>query len=281
MFVGGVRFAAFIATMAMRFSILGSGSSGNAALLVTENSRVLVDAGFSARRLNVMLKAMGESLEQVDAVFLTHEHGDHCAGIEGLKKFPHLRIFANAATARAVQMGLEHRPDWQVFETGTRFRFRDLEVESFAVPHDAQEPVGFRFTSGAEGDLFSPRRSIAWLTDLGYAPQNVRECIRECDVVVVEANHCPQMLQADTRRPWPTKQRISGRHGHLSNLAACELLATVASPRWRRVYLMHLSRECNSRAAVETAFAGIRTTLAACEFAVVEQGESTPFYELA
>lgn len=267
--------------MAMRFSILGSGSSGNCALLVTENARVLIDAGFSARRTKEMLEGIGESLERIDAVFLTHEHGDHAAGIEGLKKYPRIQIFANSATARAVQSGFEHRPDWQIFQTGARFRFRDLEVESFAVPHDAQEPVGFRFTSGHDGDLFAPRRSIAWLTDLGYAPENVRQCIRECDVVVVESNHCSEMLKNDLRRPWPTKQRISGRHGHLSNHAASELVATVASPRWRRIYLTHLSRDCNSRAAVELAFAAVRSTLTGCEFAIVEQGESTAFYDLA
>lgn len=266
--------------MAMRFCILGSGSSGNAALLVTEGARVLVDAGFSARKLTQLLAAAGESLARVDAVFLTHEHGDHAAGIEGLKKFPHIRIFANSATARAVQNGLEHRPDWQIFETGTRFTFRDLQVESFAVPHDAQEPVGFRFSHGHDGDLFSPCRALAWLTDLGHAPQNVHECIRECDVVVIESNHCPELLKNDLRRPWSTKQRISGRHGHLSNHAARELLAAVASPRWRRVYLTHLSRDCNSRSAVEAAFADIRGTLHACEFAVVEPGQGTPFYEL-
>lgn len=266
--------------MAMRFCILGSGSSGNAALLVTENTRVLVDAGFSARRLDAMLAAVGESLARIDAVFLTHEHGDHAAGIEGLKKFPHIRIFANSATARAVQYSLEHRPDWQIFQTGARFMFRDLLVESFAVPHDAQEPVGFRFTSGHDGDLFAPRRSLAWFTDLGHAPQNIHECIRECEVVVVESNHCPELLKNDTRRPWSLKQRIAGRHGHLSNVAACELLAAVASPRWRRIYLTHLSRECNSRAAVELAFADMRVTLSSCEFSVVEPGQSTPFYEL-
>ena len=266
--------------MAMRFSIIGSGSNGNAALLITENTRVLVDAGFSARRLGTLLDGLGESLARIDAVFLTHEHGDHAMGIEGLKKFPHIRIFANTATARAVQDGLEHRPDWQIFQTGSRFMFRDLLVESFAVPHDAQEPVGFRFTSGHDGDLFAPRRSIAWFTDLGHAPQNIHECIRECDVVVVEANHCPELLKSDPRRPWSLKQRISGRHGHLSNLAACELLAAVASPRWRRIYLMHLSRECNSRAAVELAFAAIRGSLSRCEFSVVEPGQSTPLYDL-
>ena len=265
----------------MRFSILGSGSSGNAALLMTENARVLVDAGFSARRLNQLLEPLGESLARIDAVFLTHEHGDHADGIGGLKKFPHIRIFANDATARVVQRSLEHRPDWQIFQTGARFMFRDLLIESFAVPHDAQEPVGFRFTTGHDGDLFSPRRSLAWLTDLGHAPQNIHECIRECDVVVVEANHCPDLLKNDVHRPWSLKQRISGRHGHLSNLATRELLAAVASPRWRRVFLTHLSRECNSRAAVESVFADIRTRFSACEFAIVEQGQSTPLYEVS
>jgi phosphoribosyl 1,2-cyclic phosphodiesterase len=264
----------------MRFSILGSGSSGNAALLLTENSRVLVDAGFSARKLGQLLAALGESLARVDAVFLTHEHGDHAAGIEGLKKFPHIRIFANDATRRAVQAGLSWRADWRIFETGSRFVYRDLQVDTFAVPHDAQDPVGFRFSHGHEGDLVAPRRALAWLTDLGHATLNIRECIRDCDVVVVESNHCPALLQADTRRPWATKQRIAGRHGHLSNEAARELLTDVASPRWRRVYLTHLSRDCNSRAAVELALTGLRASLCACEFAIVEPGQSTPWYEL-
>ena len=265
--------------MGLRFSILGSGSSGNAALLVTEESRVLVDAGFSARTLSQLLAALGESLDRIDAVFLTHEHSDHAAGIEGLKKFPHLKIFANAATAAAVQSGLEHRPDWQIFHTGTSFRFRDLEIRSFAVPHDAQEPVGFRFTTGHEDDLFSPRRALTYLTDLGHAPMHIREHIRGCNILVVESNHCPELLKNDVKRPWSLKQRISGRHGHLSNAATSALLAEVACPEWRRIFLTHLSRDCNSRTAVETAFAPLRTTLARCEFSIIEQGQSTPLYD--
>jgi phosphoribosyl 1,2-cyclic phosphodiesterase len=248
--------------------------------LQTEGARVLVDAGFSARKLGELLAGIGESLERIDAVFLTHEHGDHATGIEGCRKFPHLRVFANAATSRAVQSGLAHRPDWQLFETGARFRFRDLEVESFAVPHDAADPVGFLFHSGHDGDLFAPRRSLAWLTDLGHAPQHIRERIRDADVLVVEANHCSEMLKADARRPWSVKQRISGRHGHLSNEGARELLESVASPRWQRVFLAHLSRDCNSAAAVELALAAVRSRLA-CQFSVVAAGGGTPFYEFS
>src|SRR5690606_18994799 len=113
-------------SMAMRFCILGSGSSGNAALLDTGETRVLVDAGFSTRKLSTLLAAVGESLARVDAIFLSHEHGDHSSGIDCLKKFPHIRVFANAATAAAVQTSLEFRPEWQLFHTGTTFKFRDL-----------------------------------------------------------------------------------------------------------------------------------------------------------
>jgi phosphoribosyl 1,2-cyclic phosphodiesterase len=266
--------------MAMRFCILGSGSSGNSALVVTDTSRILLDAGFSARRLGVLIAAAGESIERIDAVFVTHEHSDHSSGIESLKKFPHLKFFANASTARAIQKELTWSPHWKIFATGSSFEYRDMVVESFAIPHDAQDPVGFRFTSGLEGDLFSPKRTLAWVTDLGHAPQSVRDRIRESDVVVVEANHCPRMLEADPRRSWTLKRRIGGRHGHLSNERMSELLSSVASPRWRRIYLAHLSRDCNSRDAVEHALAAVRSILT-CEFSIVGHGEGTPFYELA
>lgn len=262
--------------MAMRFSILGSGSTGNCALLQTDNARILVDAGFSAKKLDGMLAEIGEKLENIDAIFLTHEHGDHSAAISGLARYPQIKVFANRSTSRSMQPRLKHQVSWNIFETGGTFRFRDLEVSSFSVPHDAQEPVGFVIAHG-EDDLFSPRRSLAWLTDLGHAPAHVRERIREVDVLVVEANHCPQMLEADTKRPWSTKQRISGRHGHLSNEAARELLASITSPRWRHVFFAHLSRDCNSTTAVENACGPV---LAAhqCGLTVVAAGGGTPFY---
>ncbi len=263
--------------MALQFRILGSGSSGNAALLASDDTRVLVDAGFSARRLGELLAEAGESWARIDAIFLTHEHGDHAAALGGLARHPHIRVFANRATAQAVQAGLKHRLNWHLFETGATFTFRDFEVRSFSVPHDAQDPVGFLIAHG-HGDLLSPRRSLAWLTDLGHAPASVREWIREADVLVVEANHCSQMLQADPRRPWSTKQRISGRHGHLSNTAARELLESVASPRWRHVFLTHLSRDCNSPAAVAAA-CGAVLAARACGFSVVAPGAGTPPFE--
>jgi phosphoribosyl 1,2-cyclic phosphodiesterase len=265
--------------MSMKFCILGTGSAGNCALLQTAGARVLIDAGFSARKTSQLLAAVGESLDRIDAIFLTHEHGDHAALIGGLQRHPRIPIFANAHTARALQDRLDFTPAWQLFETGARFHFRDLEIESFSVPHDAQDPVGFLFGTG-NGELFSPRRRLAWLTDLGHCPQHIHERIRDVDILVVEANHCTELLKADPKRPWSLKQRIGGRHGHLSNQSTRALLEAVASPAWRHIFLTHLSRDCNSPDTVRRAFAGLPLG-ERCPLSVVEPGMSTPLHDFA
>jgi len=264
--------------MAIRFKILGSSSSGNCALLITENCRVLIDAGFTCKRIGEMMEEAGESVEKLDAVFITHEHGDHIAGMRGLAKYSHLKVFANRATAQAVQAPLTKKLNWQLFETGQNFRFRDIDVETFAIPHDAYDPVGYVFTHG-EDDLFSPRRKVAWVTDLGYVPQLVREKVRDVDVMVVESNHCPRLLQ-QSERPWSLKQRISGRHGHLSNEAAKELICSMERPKWSHIYLAHLSGECNSTEAVEQAFSFARNGGAPFSLTVVESARGTAALDL-
>jgi len=266
--------------MAIRFCILGSSSSGNCALLATDDCKVLIDAGFSARRIGEMLESVGENLDSIDAVFLTHEHGDHCAGLSGLRQRSELPIFANRGTAEAVQRGLRHRANWHLFETGTGFQFRGLDVDSFLIPHDAMEPVAFVFSCGHD-DLFSPRRSLAWVTDLGYASELVRQRVRNVDLLVLEANHDLTLLKRDTRRPWSVKQRISGRHGHLSNEAARDLMTSVEQPAWKHVCLAHLSRDCNSLAAVEETFACFRRTGTTFSLSIVQPDSGGPQYDLA
>ncbi len=235
------------------FHILGSSSSGNCALLTTPDCRVLIDLGFPARRLNEMLQPTGVRLADVDAVFITHEHSDHTCGLASLARHPGMQVFANRETARAVQTRLRFRPRWNFFETGSTFAFRGLEISSFSVPHDASDPVGFVFAVGAPA---APLR-LAWCTDLGYVPELVRERIRGADVLVLESNYDPDMLDRDHRRPWSLKQRIKSRHGHLSNHAAHELLRTTENAAWRRVYLAHLSRECNDVQLVRETFAAL------------------------
>lgn len=224
----------------------------------TGSTRILIDAGFSAKRIGAMLEAVGESLDSIDAVFLTHEHSDHAQGMRGLAKRADLPVFANRDTADAVQGKLSKRVNWQVFQTGTAFTFRDLEVRSFALPHDAYDPVGFTFHWGQDGDLFSPRESLGWVTDLGYVPEHVKIHLAEVNILVLEANYDEALLESDERRPWSLKQRIRGRHGHLSNDAAYALLRDLAeNPHLREVHLAHLSRDCNTTDLVRKMFADL------------------------
>jgi phosphoribosyl 1,2-cyclic phosphodiesterase len=230
--------------MGLRFRILGTSSSGNCALIESAQARILLDAGFSGRRLEGLLKDIGKPIESIDAVFLTHEHSDHTAGLRGLAKHQHLQFFANHATAQIAQSKLSRNVSWKIFETGTTFVFRDLTVQSMLLPHDAMEPVGFTFRTGGD-DLFSPHGSLAWIMDLGHAPRALADLVRDVQLLILEANHDMELLEQDTKRPYSVKQRITGRHGHLSNEAAWEFLASVENPRWRKVLLGHLSKDCN------------------------------------
>lgn len=205
-----------------------------------------------------MLESVDESIDSIDAVFLTHEHGDHAQGLRGLAKRADLPVYANRDTADAVQAKYcRKRVNWQHFQTGTAFPYRDLQVRSFRLPHDAFDPVGFTFSWGDEGDLFTPPGSLAWITDLGYVPGHVREHIREVETLVIEANYDEELLERDERRPWSIKQRIRGRHGHLSNAATYDLLYEILpESRLKKVYLAHLSKDCNNVAILQEKFAG-------------------------
>lgn len=188
--------------------------------------------------------------EDLDGVFLTHEHGDHASGVRGLSSTRGLRFFANRATAEAVQRPLSRTPTWMVFESGTPFQHLDITVTPIPVPHDAYDPVGFLFEFG-EDTLFSRRTSLAWITDLGYMTQGLSRRLAEVDHLVIEANHNEELVQQDNKRPWSVKQRILGRHGHLSNRAVHDWMAEVTTPRWQQVHLVHLSRDCNSSECIQ------------------------------
>ncbi len=237
-------------TMAVQFQILGSSSSGNCALLTTENCKILIDAGFSGRQLCNLLESCGESRDNIDAIFLTHEHSDHSRGIGGLCRNGPFKVFANHGTAGAVQAKLNRRVGWQLFETGGSFRYRDLEVTAFSVPHDACDPVGFVFRQVGENGAQS-QKTVAWCTDLGHLSHLVKERLRQADILVLEANYETRLLDEDHRRPWSVKQRIKSRHGHLSNDATLEYLQNAEETSWKKVFLAHLSKDCNEVSLLE------------------------------
>ena len=223
--------------MAATITILGSGSAGNCAFIETPRLRLLIDAGFSGRQIATRLASIGRKLEEINAVLLTHEHNDHTQGLPVLCKRYEIPVYANRLTAEAVQEELPELKQWRVFQTGHAFELGDLLVESFTVPHDAHDPVGFllRHASG----------NIGVLTDLGHCTRLVIERVKPANVLMLETNHDMRLLQDDTVRPWSVKQRILSRFGHLSNEAAAEAITQIAHDGLRHVFLGHLSRDCN------------------------------------
>ena len=240
--------------MPLRVQILGSSSGGNCALVETGESRFLIDAGFSGRKIEGMLAARGLSARDLDAVLVTHEHTDHAAGIRGLAKFEQLEFFATPDTASAIQRGLKRAVPWRTFQSGQRFRLRDCVVEALKLPHDAYDPVGFVVTTGRPDDLFDPLRQVAWVTDLGHIPAGLGERLKSVDLLVLEANHDDDLLDDDPHRPFSVKQRIRGTHGHLSNATAAQFLRETDLPRIKHVCLGHLSTDCNDPAEVRKTF---------------------------
>ncbi|MBL9128489.1 MAG: MBL fold metallo-hydrolase [Verrucomicrobiales bacterium] len=221
----------------MQFTILGSGSGGNCAYLETPGARLLIDAGFSGKQIRERLAGIGRSPETLTGILVTHEHIDHIQGLGVLAKKLDVPVYCNRFTREAAESILECRLKASVFQTGAAFEIGDVTVETFSVPHDAQDPVGFLFRTSAG--------NVGFLTDLGHATKRVLERVRPANVLVLEANHDLKLLQEDTKRPWSTKQRILSRHGHLSNDAAAEVAAEVANSTLSRIYLGHLSRDCN------------------------------------
>ena len=224
-------------------TVLGSGSAGNSALLTTGNCRLLVDAGLSARQTVARLAQVGVAPEQLDGVLLTHEHGDHACGLDVLcRKFKELPIYCNALTAEVLRHDggcLSKHGNWHLFKTGNDFAIKDIDVQTFPVPHDAVDPVGYMFHHGLA--------ALGYLTDLGFATKLVHERVRAATTLLIETNHDSALLSADTKRPWSVKQRIMSRHGHLSNEAAAAVVAQMLAggAKLRRAVLGHLSRDCN------------------------------------
>jgi len=197
--------------------VLASGSSGNAALLATENTRILVDAGLSMRELRKRLASIGESLEAIDAILITHEHSDHVAGLPVLARNKDVRavIYMTHLAAPAIDWGATTPPRLEPFQAGASFQIGDIEVQSFGIPHDAIDPVGYCFL--AQG----VRVGVA--TDLGYVPESVKFHLRRANLLLLEANHDLDMLKVGPY-PWSVKQRVMSRVGHLSNLHMSDYL---------------------------------------------------------
>ncbi|WP_058300579.1 MBL fold metallo-hydrolase [Gorillibacterium timonense] len=224
--------------MGLRFTILSSGSTGNATVVDNGEAKVLLDAGFSGKKLEQLMTERGLAFSDLDAVFITHEHSDHIKGLGAIARKHNLPVYANEKTWEELDRLCGQIPEdnRQVMDTGSAVDFGSLKVESFGISHDAAEPVAYNFYSEDE------KLSVA--TDLGYLSGKVKESVKDADVLVLESNHDVGMLRMGSY-PWNIKRRILSDLGHLSNDAAGEGLCELVSGQTKRVYLAHLSRNHN------------------------------------
>jgi len=248
----------------MRFTVLGSGSTGNAVLISSEKTNVLVDAGMSAREILRRLGEVGVGHTQLDGILITHEHGDHAGGLRVLMSSVDCPVFISRPTedsyydtraggqngdSESSKRRAALRDRTVEIESTREFRIGDIDFEPFSVPHDAADNFGF----AAKKDGVK----VATLMDFGHITDLIKQKLAGCDAIVVESNHSRDMLRACSVYTWDLKQRIMSRTGHLSNEDLSDWLQNDFDGSARHVVLAHLSQRANephlARLMAETA----------------------------
>lgn len=224
--------------LGLRFTVLGSGSTGNCTIVQGNDKTIMVDAGLSMKKLEELMRERGVSPHEIDALVVTHEHSDHIKGLGAFARKHEVPIYANEATWGAMErlIGTIAPEQRVIMESGEDLSFGSLQMQSYPISHDAAEPVGYCFQEDGE--------KLSLATDLGYVSDKVRRQIIDSDVLVLESNHDTEMLRMG-RYPWNIKRRILSDVGHLSNVAAGEALIELMTDRTKRVYLAHLSLDHN------------------------------------
>ncbi|GLR63628.1 MBL fold metallo-hydrolase [Marinospirillum insulare] len=219
----------------IRFASLGSGSKGNATLVSYGRTHLLIDCGFAMKETTRRLGRLGLAPEQLTAVLITHEHGDHIGGAGALVRRYQLPLYTTNGTKLSGRLNGEV-PDWRPINPEHSFAINDLEVCPVTVPHDAREPVQFVIGDGAN--------RLGVLTDLGSITPHIVRHFKNCQALVLEANHDPAML---AKGPYPAslKRRVGGDFGHLSNQQAADLLAQIETDKLSHLVASHLSEQNN------------------------------------
>ncbi len=226
----------------MKFASLGSGSEGNATLVVSGDTHLLVDCGFTLAQLTLRLARLGLTPDAIGAVLVTHEHGDYIRGVGPLCRKYQLPVFLSSGTLSTGRLG--KLPAAFSIEAGCEFCIESLQIQPVAVPHDAQQPLQFVF--------HSQNKKLGLLTDLGSLTEHVIHAYSHCDGLLVEANHDPIMLACG---PYPAslKRRVGGQWGHLSNAQTAHLLRELDTSRLQRLVVGHISQTNNTRALAQSA----------------------------
>ncbi|WP_096437968.1 MBL fold metallo-hydrolase [Alteribacter populi] len=228
--------------MSLRFSVLASGSTGNAIYVETNNQKVLIDAGLSGKKLEECFEKNQLDPSELNALLITHEHSDHIKGAGIFARRYHLPIYANTKTWNAMdhmlgKLSTEQKFHFELEDTKT---FGDLDIQSFGVSHDAAEPMFFTFHH--EG------RKLSLITDTGYVSERMKGIVGDADAYVFESNHDMDMLRMG-RYPWSVKRRILSDVGHVSNVDAAHAMADLldTNDKATNIYLAHLSKDNNMK----------------------------------
>ncbi len=258
----------------MRVSVLGSGSSGNATLVWAGHTRVLVDAGFSGRDLARRLERVKVDPDEVDAIVITHDHGDHTRGMGVFARRHGTPLYMTELTREACAKLLRGGEDVRSYRAGRPFTVGDVRVEPFLTVHDAADPVGVAVVDECTGF----RLGVA--TDLGRPTAQIRLALTDCDLLILEANHDEVLLHTS---PYPVsvKRRIASSHGHLSNEAAARFALELLHPRLAGVILAHLSDQSNDpELAREVVGTALRKAGWTGHLSVARQDEPTPLMDV-
>lgn len=231
----------------MRFASLGSGSEGNGLVVEVDCTRVLVDCGFGVKDTVTRLARLGLAPGDLAAVVVTHEHADHIGGVAAFAARYDIPVWMTFGTMEMAGERFEPVARVYGFDSEDVFAIGAVEVRPFPVPHDAREPVQFVLSDGAN--------KIGVLTDIGTTTPHVESSLSGCHAIVLECNHDEAML-VNGSYPYPLKQRIGGRYGHLCNDAAAALLRAIDTSKLVHVVAAHLSQQNNTPALARSALAG-------------------------
>ncbi|MGE5644273.1 MAG: MBL fold metallo-hydrolase [Acidobacteriota bacterium] len=255
--------------------MLASGSSGNSTFIEAGRTRLLVDCGLSRREIGRRLAAIGEDLARIDAILVSHEHSDHVSGLpvitrradaerrkSGLSQLP---VYMTRLASPAISWE-KHQPAIETFQAGSRISIGDIEVDTFTIPHDAADPIGFCFR--AEG------LKIGLATDLGYIPESIKFHLRACHLLILESNHDLEMLKVGPY-PWSVKQRVMSRIGHLSNDSVSDFIGSELDGATATLVLGHLS-EHNNHPAIARLAASQALARRGLETKLVVAGRAAP-----
>ncbi|WP_299771633.1 MBL fold metallo-hydrolase [uncultured Pseudoteredinibacter sp.] len=245
----------------MRFASLGSGSRGNATVVQAGRSCVLMDCGFTIKETEKRLAALDLAAGDIDAIVVTHEHGDHIKGVPAFARKHGMPVYMTPGTYRARDLG--KIPELVLIENYQSFQLGDLHIEPVAVPHDAREPAQFIFS-------YEELR-LGVLTDLGNVSAHVEKCYQDCDALLLEANHDSMMLAMG---PYPPslKDRVGGPWGHLNNQQALRFVKSLDLDRLKQLVIAHISEKNNALSKVQEVFQSFNEQLEELHFANQEEG---------